>query len=395
MGIKRLWVSVLVLAMSVALVAVSGGVVFATTLVSEVDFNQIDVGTQTTVTKNIDKLQCPPNEELQKVDVLVSGVSFRTTLTFENTTQATDFAEVRTEHNFLSLDLQSTPTNYKTSGVPLPHYYPGPTDATFFKCTLSPGQNQSQCVEGALPVPMLLTAGPNVAASLTSANGAQFTNFIGPGTIPVVFEVGGRLITDVPSTWASANESPGLGHVKLTYTCGALVKSLSCDYKALAPSSLGGPDAIVKAEVKISNTGDVDIADLVITDVMTNGAKLSIVPGTSKINGLAIADPVLTPPATWKFGTVVPLALAKKTSLVLTFDVKVTGLDVGEELCDQITASSAAQGISDDGPGCRKCVTRTPTVPALTVAGVAISLALVPVARVLLNRRRRKQNYNA
>jgi len=144
----------------------------------------------------------------------------------------------------------------------------------------------------------------------------------------------------------------------------------------------------VKATVSVRNTGEAGFTDLVITDVMSNAAKMTILPGTSTLPG---GDPIEGPPGTWTFPPQILLANATHdATLTFSYDIKITDLQAGEQICNQVTA--AAGGLISDGPQCRVCnEVPPPPVPALGTIGFAVALAMVTMSGVFLYRQRRKR----
>jgi hypothetical protein len=159
---------------------------------------------------------------------------------------------------------------------------------------------------------------------------------------------------------------------------------LNCVSESFDKTILTPPGGVVKATAAVQNTGDLDMDDVVITKVMSNAAKMTIVPGTS-----TIGDPLEGPPGTWTF----PIqALAGGATLNFSFDVSITGMLATDQLCDQITVASEEFGISSDGPRCRACVTaKVNGVPALGTIGYSVALAMLTMGGVMLYRQRRRR----
>lgn len=159
---------------------------------------------------------------------------------------------------------------------------------------------------------------------------------------------------------------------------------LTCLSKTFDITDLPGPDGTVTATVQIQNTGELDITDLVATDVMDDSARMTIVPGSS-----TIGDPTEGPAGTWTFPA---QSLAAGDTLTFSYQVQITGLNVGETLCNQVTASSEEYQLSSDGPGCQACVSREapPSVPAFTGLGLLAMVGLISASGLVLHRRRRR-----
>ena len=202
-------------------------------------------------------------------------------------------------------------------------------------------------------------------------------------TIDVTFTVRASISTDQPGTWFAENETKATASVSITYVCGE--PGLSCVSKTFSASQLAGPDGVVTATVTVQNTGDIQIDDVVVVSVMSDAAKMAIVPGTSTHPG---GDPVQGPAGTWTFPET---SLAAGANLEFSYDVQITGMAPGESLCNQATVYSEDYGISSDGPGCRACIGSEPQeVPAFSAIGLLALFGLIPLSRLLIGRRRNR-----
>jgi len=163
----------------------------------------------------------------------------------------------------------------------------------------------------------------------------------------------------------------------------AQAPSLDCVSKTFDKTTISTSDATISVTGSIRNNGTVDLTDMVVTDQM--GTKMTYAGGST------IGAPVETPVGSgiWKFPA---RSLGIGQTLIYAFNVSVTGVNVNETICDQITASSAQYSLSDDGPECRACVTRREQnkVPAMNTVGLVALFALVAAGGVLLLRRRQR-----
>jgi hypothetical protein len=152
------------------------------------------------------------------------------------------------------------------------------------------------------------------------------------------------------------------GSVTVTYECTNLEPALQCDSKTLNPAVLNSGNGVVSAAFTIRNTGQVDfIGDVEITDTMD--AKMALNLGTVA----PIGNPVGGPPVyTWS-----GLSLAQAATLDVTYQATITGLAVGETVCNTVVAS--ATGATSNQ--CAACVTRPgepPPVPAIGPMGIVL-----------------------
>ncbi len=149
------------------------------------------------------------------------------------------------------------------------------------------------------------------------------------------------------------------GQATVEYTCTDLEPALQCDTKTLSPAVLSDADGVVSAAFTIRNTGDVDFLDsLEITDTMN--PKMLLNAGTVT----PLGDPAGGPPVyTWS-----NLSLAEGEVLDVTYQATITGLDVGETVCNDVvaTADSTSSNV------CSACVTRAQTVPAIGPFGIVV-----------------------
>jgi hypothetical protein len=195
-------------------------------------------------------------------------------------------------------------------------------------------------------------------------------------------------IVDLNQSWgffAFANaEEDGPGEDSFRADVQVDQPGLNCVSETFDKSIIPLGDSIVKASASVANTGDLDMTDVVITKVMSDPAKMTIVPGTS-----TIGDPVEGPAGTWTFPT---QSLAAGATLPFSFDVSITGMLATDQLCNQLTVESEEFGITSDGPRCRACVTaRSNGVPALGAIGSSLALAMVTMGGVVLYRQRRRR----
>jgi uncharacterized repeat protein (TIGR01451 family) len=330
-------------------------------------FNLNNVGRDVTTTGQLDQVDCPPGQELQSIRLDFNEASIQTTLTLSNTTQNTDFARINTvQHDFLGVTIPGTPYEQVKA--------PPPNSAGPFTCTLDPSENQAQCNEGALPQPLLSTVAPSQSVTLT---GADMNFFKGSGTVAVDFRVGGFLDSNIPATWDQQNLTPAVAGVALTPTCAA--PQLVCTSKTLTPSDLGGPDGTVDAQVNIANPGAVDVDDVVITDTMDS--TMTYAAGTS-----SIGEPTGGPP-TYTFPS---QSLAAGSSLSLTYQVDIRGLNPGDQSCNNVQVTLGGREVTGQ---CRACVGRpdVPLVPAIGWLGLSALLSFFAGLGGLLEYRRRKK----
>jgi uncharacterized repeat protein (TIGR01451 family) len=355
-----------------ALLVAAGALTFygnAAFAANPVTFTLTNVGRDQTATDQLDQVDCPAGQELQSIQLDFAEATFRTTLTLENTTSSQDFATIEeVTHDYLGVTIPGSP--YEQVKAPPPNTG-GP-----FTCTLDPGQNQTECEEGPLPVPLLATVAPSQSITLTPADGANFDFFKGNGTVTVNFRVGGFIRQDIPATWEQENFTPAFAQVSLTPVCES--PNLVCTSKTLTPSDLGGSDGEVTAVVNIANPGALDVDNVVITDTMDSTM-------TYQANTSSIGEPTGGPP-TYTFPT---QSLAAGGSLGLTYKVNIRGLNPGEQSCNNVQVSLGGQEVTGQ---CRACVSRSdvPTVPAVGWLGLSVLLAFFGGLGGLLEYRRRK-----
>jgi uncharacterized repeat protein (TIGR01451 family) len=356
-----------------ALLVAAGALTFygnAAFAANPLTFSLTNVGRDQTATGQLDQVDCAPGEELQSIKLDFSEATIRTSLILANTTQNTDFAQIDVvQHDYLGVTIPGTPYQQVKA--------PPPNSAGPFTCTLDPGENQTECNEGALPQPLLATVAPSQSVTLTPADGANFDFFRGNGTVAVNFRVGGFITSNIPATWEQENLTPALAGVALTPTC--VAPEVVCTSKTLMPSDLSGPDGVVDAQVNLSNPGAVDVSQVVITDTMDS--TMTYVAGTS-----SIGEPTGGPP-TYTFPT---QSLAAGSGLGLTYQVNIQGLNPGEQSCNDVQVKVGNQVTSQ----CQACVTRpdVPTVPAVGWLGLSVLLSFFAGLGGLLEYRRRKTN---
>jgi uncharacterized repeat protein (TIGR01451 family) len=332
-------------------------------------FVEGNLGTSSTFTDSIDR-GCPSGQELEQVRIELFDLSLQTILQFQNPTSSPDNLEVASEHLSLSLEVNGN----SIVGNPIPNTF-GP-----FPCELLPGQDQNQCSPTPLPNPVLETTGPDDTTILTQADGAAFDFFKTGGPIPVTFRAGARVQTDVPGTWQTVNQTPATGNVRITYTCEVPPPpEVVCTSKTLTPSDLGGPDGTVTAQVNISNASAVDVDNVVITDTMDS--TMTYAAGTS-----SIGEPTGGPP-TYTFPT---QSLAAGSSLGLTYQVDIRGLNPGDQSCNNVQVTLGGREVTGQ---CRACVGRpdVPLVPAIGWLGLSALLSFFAGLGGLLEYRRRKK----
>jgi hypothetical protein len=363
-----------------------------------VNFSINNVGnTPQTQTQQVPK-GCPGSSQtLTKATLTIGPLDMTTGGTFTNTSGAVGNLIVRElTHDVLKVEIPSGPgTNSlvaapptESTGQDTADCLPGPA------CVPpGPGNNPVNSWTWSLPTggtanitPPFVTAKSSIVQVFTSATDLSFFKANLPGdTFPGNFTAQGSRTLTTPSTFTDLIVTNATAAIQVVYECNQLSAGLQCVSKTFDKNNLPPGGGVVKATVVIKNTGDFDITDLVIKSVMSNAAKMSIVAGSSSLPG---GNPVQAPAGTWTFPTQSLLAHA---TLTFSYSVNVTNLLPAEELCNQITASSALLGISSDGPACRACVTSTPTVPALGTIGYSVALAMVTLGGIVLYRQRRRK----
>lgn len=109
-----------------------------------------------------------------------------------------------------------------------------------------------------------------------------------------------------------------------------------CDRKIITPNLLTEPDAEVDVRVDIFNASAVAVADpVIIRDTMD--PKMTYIEGSARVGDDPIGDPIETGSNTWTFP---PQTLGPDESLVLSYRVRVSGIDVGELVSNNVEVST-------------------------------------------------------
>jgi uncharacterized repeat protein (TIGR01451 family) len=336
-----------------------------------------------TQTKNIDKVQCPEGQILTSVRVVIEGLQMDTDLGITNSGSGL------ANYTITSIDHRNLDFTVPSAGITVL-----PVDAL---PNIGLGASEGWAwlnipIGGSVNVPNIWVtngaAGPYFDQTYVPAD-ANFGVFTGGGTFSATLSALAEISVVQGGTFNGGNQTQAQAQITVSGTC--LAPGLTCNGKSFDIATIADPDGNGEATATLTftNTGQLDLTDVVITDNLDS--KMTYVPGTTTVNGAPGPDPVGSNTLVWS-GVSIPAG----QSITITYDIEIVGMSVkNETICNDAYATSAQYGLSTESTDCSDCITYTyeppppPVVPAFNLLGLLAFAGLIPLSWVLIGRRKK------
>jgi len=343
------------------------------------------------VTQEVSKVSCNDAAGIiTQVDVSVTGLQMLTTLGVKNISDAPDLFAVEYIRHLTLLAEITAPDAISVNGTT-------PNNGGPFQYPLDAGEcmPDSPCPPGSNPGPEDLgrinlwqTNGGTFSATYKPGD-TNFDTFAGAGTFTFSLYATSQLNQTQAGSFRAYNETVAEVTVDVEAICG--VPELVCNGKSFDINELPLDEnekasGLATATVSFTNTGDIDLTDVVITDELP--MYMTYVSGSTTVNGSPGPDPAGTSTLTWS-----NVALDAGDTITVTYQVQITDMPADSQICNDAYASSAQYDLRT-AQTCQDCITtppppKPPVVPAFNPLGLLLFAGLIPLSWVLVNRRKK------